>query len=49
MSDLPGKYSRYIFSFTTDIPVNEISDEQLRDMMRNAEANEHVKDGLCKR
>ena len=49
LSDLPSGYSRYIFAFTSDIPVSEISDEQLRDMMRNAEANEQVKDGLCKR
>lgn len=49
LSDLPSGYSKYIFSFTRDIPLSEVSDEQLRDMMRNAEANEQVKDGLCKR
>ena len=49
LSDLPSNYSRYIFSFTRNISVNEISDEELRDLMRNAEANEQVRDGFCKR
>ena len=47
LSDLPSEYSKYIYSFMRDIPASEISDELLRDMMRNAEANEQVKDGFC--
>ena len=49
LSDLPNELHRYVFSFRRDIPANEISDEQLRDMMRSAEANEQVKGGFCKR
>lgn len=49
LSDLPSEFSRYMFSFTKDIPANEVSDEKLRDLMRNAEANEQVEAGLCRR
>ena len=49
LRDLPSAYDRYIYSFTRNIPIDEISDQVLRDMMRSEEANEQVRDGFCKR
>ena len=49
LPDLPGTYHRTLYSIVHGIPEADITDEQLRDLMRSARANILVKEGLCKR
>lgn len=49
LSDLPSTLDKFVHSFRAGVPIKEISEEQLRNIMRTSEANEQVEEGLCKR
>lgn len=49
LSDLPAKYHKLIHSYVRRVPLDHITDEQMRDLLRSERANALVKEGLCKR
>ena len=49
LSDVPSLVDKFVYSFRTGTPIEEIGEEQLRDMLRSTEANEQVAEGACSR